>query len=122
MGFVHHHIAYILLGILRFPAPRFERDHRSAVINEVERQATEAWGSKARAIAAYDYMTVRIPPMMSNDDSAHVSSEYSDGTQALTMQLYHADPVEGFLYPARDRNQGSGDWSRNGNGDRKRRR
>ncbi|KAG6869017.1 hypothetical protein C0993_005676 [Termitomyces sp. T159_Od127] len=108
----------------RFPAPRFERDHRSAVISEIERQATEAWGSKTRAIAAYDYMTVRIPPTMSNDDSAHVSSEYqaADGSQALTMQLYHADPAEGFLYPARDRDQGYRDWSRNGNMDRKRRR
>ncbi|KAG6879950.1 hypothetical protein C0992_008883 [Termitomyces sp. T32_za158] len=101
----------------RFPTPRFENDHRSAVISEIERQATEAWGSKTRALAAYDYMTVRIPPTLLNDDSAHVSSEYqaADGTQALTMQLCHADPSEGFLYSARDHNQGSGDWSRNGN-------
>ncbi|KAG6861729.1 hypothetical protein C0995_012733 [Termitomyces sp. Mi166 len=94
----------------RFPAPRFEKDHRSAVMSEIERQATEAWGSRTRAIAAYDYMTVTIPPTMSNS------------IEAVTMQLRYADPAEGFLHAARHRDQGSGDWSCNGNTDRKRRR
>ncbi|KNZ71568.1 Zinc phosphodiesterase ELAC protein 1 [Termitomyces sp. J132] len=108
----------------RFPVPRFERDHRSAVISEIERQATEAWGSGTRAIAAYDYMTIRISPTLSNDGPAHVSPEYqvAGGAEAVTMQLHHADPAEGFLYAVRDRSQGFQDRSCNGNRDRKRRR
>lgn len=45
----------------RFPASRFANDHRSAVISEIERQATEAWGSGRQAMAAYDFMQVHIP-------------------------------------------------------------
>ncbi|KAG6853695.1 hypothetical protein C0991_002230 [Blastosporella zonata] len=115
----------------RFPAPRFERDHRSAVMSEIERQATEAWGSETRAVAAYDYMTVKIPPTMpkgassrsdASGSSAHVSAaiQVASNTQAMTMQLHHADPTEGFLYAEKEHSYGSG--SRNGNRNKKRRR
>jgi ribonuclease Z len=49
----------------RFPAPnpRFsnERDTRSSVIREIERQASEAWGSGHQARAAYDFLQISIP-------------------------------------------------------------
>ncbi|CAK5279563.1 unnamed protein product [Mycena citricolor] len=45
----------------RFPAPRYERDQRRRVMHEIERQATEAWGSGHQAIAAWDFMRVAIP-------------------------------------------------------------
>ncbi|KDQ33624.1 hypothetical protein PLEOSDRAFT_1080773 [Pleurotus ostreatus PC15] len=46
----------------RFPAPRGPRDtQRNAVVEEIERQATEAWGTGRRAQAASDYMHVAIP-------------------------------------------------------------
>ncbi|KAG6909458.1 hypothetical protein DXG01_000443 [Tephrocybe rancida] len=116
----------------RFPAPKFERDHRAAVMSEIERQATEAWGSKTRAIAAYDYMSVRIPPTMPNNipggsdangSPVHVPAVASSSqSQAAAMQLHHADPAEGFLYAVKESNQVPRDWGRNGNRDMKRRR
>ncbi|KAG6833183.1 hypothetical protein H0H87_010245 [Tephrocybe sp. NHM501043] len=113
----------------RFPAPKYEKDHRTAVMSEIERQATEAWGSRTRAVAAYDYMTVRIPPTKPNsvssgsitsDSFTQVSAEYqvASTTQAVTMQLHRADPAEGLLYAAKERLR---EWSHNGNRDKKRR-
>ncbi|KAJ6455834.1 beta-lactamase-like protein [Mycena sanguinolenta] len=45
----------------RFPAPRHDRDSRLSVIREIERQATEAWGSGRHAMAAWDFMRVAVP-------------------------------------------------------------
>ncbi|KAJ7833686.1 beta-lactamase-like protein [Mycena olivaceomarginata] len=45
----------------RFPAPRRDRDTRMHVMREMERQATEAWGSGQDAVAAWDFMRVAIP-------------------------------------------------------------
>ncbi|KAJ7898722.1 beta-lactamase-like protein [Mycena leptocephala] len=44
----------------RFPAPRRDRDLRMHVMREIERQATEAWGSGRYAMAAWDFMRVAV--------------------------------------------------------------
>ncbi|KAG6849587.1 hypothetical protein H0H93_007172 [Arthromyces matolae] len=125
-----------VIGLLdRFPAPRFENDHRSAVISEIERQATEAWGSGTRAIAAYDYLTVKVPvtnPMRDDDSAAcmtdgysvHVSTdvEPSGSMRTVTMSAHRADPSRGFRIARKTRKQGSSDWGRDDNRDRKKRR
>ncbi|KAG5353364.1 hypothetical protein C0989_007808 [Termitomyces sp. Mn162] len=85
-------------------------------------------GAFAKQIGAerlvMNHISPRISPTLSNDGPAHVSPEYqvAGGAEAVTMQLHHADPAEGFLYAVRDRSQGFQDRSRNGNRDRKRRR
>ncbi|KAG6829665.1 hypothetical protein H0H92_003908 [Tricholoma furcatifolium] len=118
----------------RFPAPRFEGDHRSAVMSEIERQATEAWGSKRRATAAYDYMTVKIPPTISNITSngnvaiGSIEPELASSHSAMTsvgssetMQLHYADPIGGFQSVAKHHDRKHRHRGRDGNKDRKRR-
>ncbi|KAG6334932.1 hypothetical protein ID866_4149 [Astraeus odoratus] len=55
---------FVLMAISkRFPAPRQlqgPRDVRFSVIDEISRQASEAWGI-GRAEVAFDYMKVTIP-------------------------------------------------------------
>ncbi|KAG5652952.1 hypothetical protein H0H81_002960 [Sphagnurus paluster] len=95
----------------RFPAPKYPTDHRSAVMREIERQATDAWGSRTPAVAAYDFMQVVIPPIPSpvRSEEAVISGILrrslavtdSQSTKLARTQLAHADPVEGFLYPDR---------------------
>ncbi|RDB24166.1 Ribonuclease Z [Hypsizygus marmoreus] len=90
----------------RFPAPRNSRDHRSSVMSEIERQATQAWGSGTSAMAAYDFMSVIIPATMTRTTAAGVimasSQSHSRSTSGpsgeVTLELQHADLVEGFLY------------------------
>ncbi|KAF8061466.1 hypothetical protein FPV67DRAFT_1703862 [Lyophyllum atratum] len=103
----------------RFPAPKYARDHRTAIMREIEKQATDAWGSKKRAVAAYDFMHVDIPipatmPVAGFDASTGsgnmlASSQISTTTAAesVTMELHAADPVEGLLYAANNRGRGS---------------
>lgn len=45
----------------RFPVPGSHGHRQANVLNEIERQASEAWGSGIRAQAAYDYLNVEIP-------------------------------------------------------------
>lgn len=59
-------------------------------MNEIERQATEAWGTGTRAIAAYDFMQIVIPAEKPDSQSSRPAGH--------TMQLQHADPDEGLLY------------------------
>ncbi|KAF5386740.1 hypothetical protein D9615_001789 [Tricholomella constricta] len=97
----------------RFPAPKYAQDHRSAVMREIERQATEAWASRIPAVAAHDFMQVHIPAMMpvsasiasSSSSSMSISSEMMTlhTSESVTMQLHHADPTEGFLYANKSR-------------------
>ncbi|KAJ7804718.1 beta-lactamase-like protein [Mycena olivaceomarginata] len=47
--------------LVLFPARRRDRDTRMHVMREMERQATEAWGSGQDAVAAWDFMRVTIP-------------------------------------------------------------
>lgn len=90
----------------RFPAPRNPRDHRTAVMSEIEKQATNAWGSNISAIAAWDFMRIVIPATTTNDASlAEGTSMFtpqqassSNTTDQAVMELQHANPVEGFLY------------------------
>ncbi|KAF7338487.1 Ribonuclease Z [Mycena venus] len=78
----------------RFPAPRHDRDARLPVMREIERQATEAWGSGRYAMAAWDFMRVAIPapetvppPQMQNQ------------TYPVTEQTVYADPgADGLPY------------------------
>jgi ribonuclease Z len=76
----------------RFPAPRNSRDVRAAVMSEIERQASEAWGM-GTAKAAWDFMRVVIPA--------------PDWTLGMDHQVVgttrYADPEEGFIYPDRKR-------------------
>ncbi|KAJ6513919.1 beta-lactamase-like protein [Mycena vitilis] len=76
----------------RFPAPRHDRDARSNVMREIERQATEAWGSGRYAIAAWDFMRVAVP-----------APEYTPAQSQpypVTEQVVYADPnpAEGLVY------------------------
>ncbi|KAJ7684918.1 beta-lactamase-like protein [Mycena polygramma] len=76
----------------RFPAPRHDRDARSNVMREIERQATEAWGSGRYAIAAWDFMRVAVP-----------APEYTPAQNQpypVTEQVVYADPnpAEGLVY------------------------
>ncbi|KAF4603948.1 hypothetical protein EYR40_001123 [Pleurotus pulmonarius] len=62
----------------RFPAPKGPRDaQRNAVVEEIERQATEAWGSGRRATAASDYMHVAIPAAQPEFSSASYTPQGS---------------------------------------------
>ncbi|KAJ7504636.1 beta-lactamase-like protein [Mycena galericulata] len=51
----------------RFPAPRRDSDRWMHVMREMERQATDAWGSgqdrDGKAVAAWDFMRVTIPAL-----------------------------------------------------------
>ncbi|KAF7295133.1 Protein kinase domain-containing protein [Mycena indigotica] len=44
----------------RFPVPRHDRDPRLHIIRELERQATESWGSGQRAMVAWDFCRVTL--------------------------------------------------------------
>ncbi|KAI5119212.1 hypothetical protein M0805_007723 [Coniferiporia weirii] len=55
----------------KFPAPSpYRHDRRHAVMAEIERQASEAWGL-GLALAAYDYMRVDIP-------GVHIRSRFTE--------------------------------------------
>ncbi|KAJ7285596.1 beta-lactamase-like protein [Mycena rebaudengoi] len=73
----------------RFPAPRHERDARARVIREIERQASEAWGSGRSAVAAWDFMRVALPA-----PNATVQQPVIERVE----QVSYADPVEGLVY------------------------
>ncbi|TFK42878.1 beta-lactamase-like protein [Crucibulum laeve] len=115
----------------RFPTPRNPRDARSAIIREIEKQASKAWGSQQHAIAAYDFLRITIPasdPPVDIPTTAavdiqafqeSVDFETTSGGQTRrihteSMSLKHANPDEGFMYA-------SGNWDNNNRG-RKRRR
>ncbi|KAJ7470517.1 beta-lactamase-like protein [Mycena latifolia] len=73
----------------RFPAPRHDRDARLHVIREIERQATEAWGSGQYAMAAWDFMRVAVPA----PPSTPANQPYP-----VMEQVVYADPGEGLVY------------------------
>ncbi|KAF8212492.1 beta-lactamase-like protein [Mycena galopus ATCC 62051] len=70
----------------RFPAPRHDRDPRLPVMREIERQATEAWGSGRHAMAAWDFMRVAVPlpetptepPPQAQNTSVYEQTVYAD--------------------------------------------
>jgi hypothetical protein len=96
-------------------------DHWAAVIGEIERQATHAWGSPTPAIAAYDYFTINIPayepgsaPFAPSSEQMSTSPYSSGAATPITasaasgiqtpLELHHADPAEGLLYARRNYN------------------
>lgn len=88
-------------------------------MSEIEQQATRAWGSGTQAVAAWDFMRVVIPvptvdsPLSGSVSEAPIPFATSSGGAAndTTMELKHADPVEGFLY-ANNRGRDSGNKKR----------
>ncbi|KAJ7752100.1 beta-lactamase-like protein [Mycena metata] len=75
----------------RFPAPRHDRDPRVHVMREIERQATEAWGSGRYAMAAWDFMRVSVP---APDTLPPQNQPYP-----ATEQVVYADPgADGLVY------------------------
>ncbi|KAJ6546437.1 beta-lactamase-like protein [Mycena vulgaris] len=74
----------------RFPAPRHDRDARVHVMREIERQATEAWGSGRYAMAAWDFMRVAVP--------APISMPPNEQPYPVMEQVVYADPGEGLVY------------------------
>ncbi|KAG0705215.1 beta-lactamase-like protein [Suillus ampliporus] len=61
----------------RFPAPKQlknPQDSRFAVIAEIERQASEAWGD-GKATVAHDFMRISIPAELNDEESADVAME-----------------------------------------------
>ncbi|KAJ7273464.1 beta-lactamase-like protein [Mycena haematopus] len=81
----------------RFPAPRHERDARLSVMREIERQATEAWGSGRHAQAAWDFMRVAVP---APDPQTMLSPQAQNQNQSSSYeQTVYADPgADGMLY------------------------
>ncbi|KAJ7109134.1 beta-lactamase-like protein [Mycena epipterygia] len=75
----------------RFPAPRHDRDARTHVMREIERQATEAWGSGRYAMAAWDFMRVAVPAPASLPPPENQS-------YPVMEQVVYADPAEGLVY------------------------
>ncbi|KAJ6547316.1 beta-lactamase-like protein [Mycena capillaripes] len=75
----------------RFPAPRHDRDVRSNVMREIERQATEAWGSGRYALAAWDFMRVAVPV----PDTLPLQNRQP---HPVMEQAAYADPAEGLIY------------------------
>ncbi|KAK7023767.1 ribonuclease Z, partial [Favolaschia claudopus] len=79
----------------RFPAPRFDRDPRLNAIREIERQATEAWGSGRHAMAAWDFMNVPVPV----PDMALRSAQPDSRAYPVEDQIVYADPgADGLPY------------------------
>jgi hypothetical protein len=58
-------------------------------MREIERQATEAWGSGRYAMAAWDFMRVAVPA----PPETPLNPAYS-----VMEQVVHADPGEGLVY------------------------
>ncbi|KAF9459569.1 beta-lactamase-like protein [Collybia nuda] len=85
----------------RFPAPRNHQDHRTAIIHEIEKQATEAWNSSKSAIVAWDFMRIEIPAIMTTNlntsDSSALSTDNTDvgSTTTQMIPLSYSDPAEG---------------------------
>jgi len=66
------HYSLISLSTRRFPAPKQlknSQDTRFAVIAEIERQASEAWGG-GKAVVAHDFMRMAIPAELNEEDHA----------------------------------------------------
>jgi ribonuclease Z len=60
-------------------------------MQEIERQATEAWGSGRYAIAAWDFMRVAVP--------APDTMPPQNQPHPVTEQFVYADPgADGLLY------------------------
>lgn len=70
----------LLLIYRRFPAPKQLKnphDSRFAVIAEIERQASEAWGG-GKAIIAYDFMRISIAADLNEEEFSGVAMELED--------------------------------------------
>ncbi|KAG1843572.1 beta-lactamase-like protein [Suillus subalutaceus] len=64
----------------RFPAPKQLKnphDSRFAVIAEIERQASEAWGG-GEAVVAYDFMRISIAADLNEEEFSGVAMELDD--------------------------------------------
>lgn len=84
-------VLYLFINMSRFPAPRHDRDARTHVMREIERQATEAWGSGRYAMAAWDFMRVAVPAPASLPPPENQS-------YPVMEQVVYADPAEGLVY------------------------
>lgn len=89
--FIHPHThppPCISLSAARFPAPKQlknSQDTRFAVITEIERQASEAWGD-GKAIVAYDFMRISIPGELSEEDYAEMDIQV-DVEEVLEIEV-----------------------------------
>ena len=55
----------------RFAAPRKPDDStRNSIIRDIEKKASEAWGSGKNAIVAWDFMRVHVPLNVASSGSA----------------------------------------------------
>jgi ribonuclease Z len=61
------------------------QDTRFAVIAEIERQASEAWGD-GKAIVAYDFMRISIPGELSEEDYAEMDIQV-DVEEVLEIEV-----------------------------------
>ncbi|KAF8892702.1 beta-lactamase-like protein [Infundibulicybe gibba] len=78
----------------RFPASRNGNDSRAAVIREIERQATAAWGM-GEARAAWDFMNVVIPaPGAVVTPAAQHSHRPTSSNQMTSHRMFHTDSAE----------------------------
>lgn len=78
-------LAAHFLTYIRFPAPKQLKnphDSRFAVIAEIERQASEAWGG-GEAVVAYDFMRVSIAADLNEEEFSDVAMELEDGVVSL---------------------------------------
>lgn len=70
------------------------------VMQEIERQASEAWGM-GPARAAWDFMTVGVPAPDAFVQSYQEQQGYQHQQQyqhAYDVDVKYADPAEGFVY------------------------
>lgn len=97
----------ISLSARRFPAPKQRKnpqDARFAVIAEIERQASEAWGD-GKAVVAHDFMRFSIPAGMSEQHYADM------GTMDLEVEgVLEIEAGEMSRGRGRGRARGRGAW------------
>ncbi|KAF9533350.1 beta-lactamase-like protein [Crepidotus variabilis] len=102
----------------RFPATRHPKDFaRQNIINDIEKNANEAWGFGKRCKAAYDYLRVKIPVQF-EDQTQDGTATDMQAAQPTTTSLSGA-PVDvsgahasagnssGHQHPQRGRGRGS---------------
>lgn len=93
-------LAAHFLTYRRFPTPKQLKnphDSRFAVIAEIERQASEAWGG-GEAIVAYDFMHISIAADLNEEEFLDVAMELDNEVVSL----------EGVIEVARGRGRGRG--------------
>jgi len=75
----------------RFPAPRKPADlARNSIIRDIEKKASEAWGTGKSAIVAWDFMRVHVPYEASSASLSDVTREI-EAFRAGSVQLGRVD-------------------------------